>query len=301
MKKLHIVLLMAVAVALSPFSASAKINIFACEPEWQSLAQEIGKKNVTTFSATSATQDPHYIRAKPSLIAKIRKADLLICSGSDLEVGWLPILLTKTNKNLQIGQDGHLMAADFVPKIGKPKVLDRSLGDIHPQGNPHIHLDPYNILLVADELKKRLQKIDAINSANYQANYQNFVERWQKSIKKWEKKAETLKNVKVLPHHKSFSYLLKWLKMDGGVALEVKPGIAPNPSHLRKLLKYTQEEKVRFIILSPFDSQDASNWMAQKSGIEELVLPYTIGGNGQSKDLFTLFDSTIDLMLKNKR
>lgn len=300
---------------LSPISASAsspkaQVNIFACEPEWKSLSEEIGGKYIDAFSATTALQDPHYIRAKPSLIAKIRTADLLICSGSDLEIGWLPILLSRANSNVQTGNLGNLMASDFVDKIGKTKIVDRSMGDIHPHGNPHIHLNPHNILLVAKELNNRLKKIDPNNSQSYQNNYDNFVSKWKNSITKWEAKASKLRNIKVLPHHKSFSYLIDWLNLNEVANLESKPGIAPTSKHLESLLILLKKEPVEFIIRTPFDPKDASNWIAKKTQIKsktkaetkaktkELVLPYTVGGNEQSKDLFSLFDNIINLMLE---
>ncbi len=298
MNKILSSLLVIIAILL-PIKSQAKINIFACEPEWQSLAKEIGKDYVKSYSATNARQDPHYIRAKPSLIAKIRKADLLICSGSDLEVGWLPILLSKAKVNVQIGQEGNLMASNFVPQIEKPEVLDRSMGDVHPQGNPHIHLDPYNILLVAKELNNRLKNIDPDNSHNYQKNYNNFVQKWKNSIKKWEKQALRLKGIKVLPYHKSFSYLFNWLKINEIVTLESKPGIAPTTKHLEKLLVLLNNEQIKFITLTPYDSKDASNWLNKKTKIKELTLPYTVGGNENSKDLFSLFDNIIFLMINN--
>jgi zinc/manganese transport system substrate-binding protein len=302
MSKFYIISLLAISLLISPISSLAsslaKINIFACEPEWQSLSTEIGGDYVEAFSATSAQQDPHYIRAKPSLIAKIRKADLLICSGSDLEVGWLPILLSKASANIQVGKVGYLMASDFVTKIDKPKILDRSMGDVHPNGNPHIHLDPHNILLVAKELNNRLGKIDPNNLQNYQRNYNNFVKKWKNSIQKWESMAPRLKGTKIVAHHKSFSYLLNWLELDELAILESKPGIAPTSSHLENLLIVLRKEPAKFIIRTPFDPKDASEWVSKKTGIKELILPFTVGGDKESKDLFTLFDSTIDSILQ---
>ena len=298
MSKFYITFLLAISFMLLPITTQAKVNIFACEPEWQSLSQEIGGSYIEVFSATSAMQDPHYIRAKPSLIAKIRKADLLICSGSDLEVGWLPILLSKANKNIQVGKIGYLMASDFVPKIEKPEILDRSMGDIHPQGNPHIHLNPHNILLVAKELNDRLKEIDPNNSKNYQNNYDNFVSKWSSSIQIWEAESFKLKGLKIAVHHKSFSYLIDWLQLDEIATLESKSGIAPTSSHLERLLVSLRKEPAKFIIRTPYDPKDASNWISNKTGIKELVLPFTIGGNKESNDLFSLFDNTINLILE---
>jgi len=290
-------IILIVTFVLISFQANAQVNIFACEPEWESLALEIGGKNVKTVSATNAQQDPHYIRAKPSLIAKIRKADLLICSGAELEVGWLPILLSHAKRTVQHGNIGFLMASEFVETIEKPTNVSRANGDLHIEGNPHIHLDPYNILLVAKEINNRLQKIDPKNSKTYQNNYASFSKKWNNAIKGWERKIVTLRNMGIVVHHKSFSYLIKWMKLNEVATLESKPGIAPTSGHLREILVKLDKQSAQFIIRTPFDSTDASQWLNKKTGIKELVLPFTINGNTESTNLFLLFDSTINLLM----
>ena len=214
-----------------------------------------------------------------------------------MEIGWLPILLHKANADIQEGKVGYLMAADFVKTIQKPEILDRSMGDIHVMGNPHIHLNPHNILLVAKELNNRLQKIDPDNAQNYQNNYDNFSKKWKKSIKRWELKAKKLAGLRIVSHHKSFSYLNHWLKINEVAMLEAKPGIAPNASHLNDLLTILRKNPAKLIITSPYDSQRASNWLHKKTGIKQQILPYTVGGNKQSNDLFSLFENSINLML----
>lgn len=282
-----------------PASLQAKVNVFACEPEWKSLADEIGAFNIKSFSATSSRQDPHHIRAKPSLIAKIRRADLLICSGGGLEEGWLPILLQKANKNVQPGKIGYFMTADILQLLERPQNLDRALGHLHQWGNPHTHLNPYNILIIAKEIKNRLQKIDPINSQNYQKNHNEFVQRWQKSIKIWEEKAEKLQNVEVIVHHKSFSYLLDWLKIKEVATLEELPGIAPNVSYLEKLLRKFRKNPARIILKTSYDQNNASDWLSQKTGIKILELPYTVDESEDGDDLFKFFDRNINLLIKH--
>ena len=138
-------LIAALSLVLSAASFAAdNINILACEPEWASLAEELGGGHVKVFSATHAKQNPHFIRARPSLISKARRADMIMCSGAGLEAGWLPILIQKGSSRIQPGKPGYFLAADFVPVLEIPTVLDRSLGDIHPEGNPHVHLNPHN-------------------------------------------------------------------------------------------------------------------------------------------------------------
>ena len=173
MKK-YIITILAGVLFVIPSLANAAVNIFACEPEWAALAREIGGEKVEVFSATSAQQDPHHIRARPSLIAAMRKADLVICSGGGLEEGWLPILLQRAGEKLQKGGSGSLMATDYVKILEKPEVLDRSLGHLHAEGNPHLHLNPHNILSVASELNERLKIIDSANISTYQSSFNSF-------------------------------------------------------------------------------------------------------------------------------
>lgn len=295
-KSFTISLMAAILLSSSANAAPKKINVFACEPEWAALTREIGGNFVEVSSAISAKQDPHYVTAKPSLIAKIQKADLVICSGADLEVGWLPILLQKAGKNVQSGEIGNLMAANYVRLLEKPTALDRANGDVHPDGNPHLHLNPHNIALVAAELNKRLKIIDGANSKNYQKNYDDFSKTWENSIKIWESKAVNLRNVKLVTHHRSFSYLIDWLKLNQVATLEVKPGIPATAKHLQNLLVQMKNDPAQLIIRSPFDEDDASKWLSDKTKIKAVVLPYTVGGDDKSGNLFVLFDQTINLL-----
>src|SRR5262245_16944229 len=183
-------LVAALGLALAWLPALAALNVFACEPEWGALAEELGGDKVSAYSATTALQDPHRIEARPSLIARIRSADLLICSGSELEIGWLPLLLTQSgNRKIQLGTPGYLEASQYVAKLEVPKVIDRAMGDIHPGGNPHVHTDPRNIAKVAAVLEERLAQLDPGNAGTYHSRAKSFLERWQTAIARWEKEA----------------------------------------------------------------------------------------------------------------
>jgi zinc/manganese transport system substrate-binding protein len=292
LKIIKILLLLKFLFSASSY-ASDQINIFACEPEWKSLAEEIGGDKVKAISATHAKQDPHHIRARPSLIAKIRRADLIFCSGAGLEVGWMPILVQKANSKVQPGKLGYFMASNYTPVIDIPETLDRSHGDVHPEGNPHIHLDPHNILLVAKELNRRLAAIDSKNKTYYQDNYNKFINKWKKSILLWEKNIENLKGKRIIIHHKSFDYLLHWMKLDEVASLEVKPGIPPTASHLKNILENINNNPADIIVLSPYDPSEGALWLSKQTKIPVVTLPYTIGGNEESINLFALFDSSI--------
>ena len=294
LKTITILLLMKFLLSASSY-ASDQINIFACEPEWKSLAEEIGGDKVKAISATHAKQDPHHIRARPSLIAKIRRADLIFCSGAGLEVGWMPILVQKANSKVQPGKLGYFMASNYTPVLDIPESVDRSHGDVHPEGNPHIHLDPHNILLVAKELNRRLAAIDSKNKTYYQDNYNKFINKWKKSILLWEKNIENLKGKRIIIHHKSFDYLLHWMKLDEVASLEVKPGIPPTASHLKNILENINDNPADIIVLSPYDPSEGALWLSKQTKIPFVTLPYTIGGNEESINL-VLFSKSCFLM-----
>src|SRR3954469_12212236 len=190
------------------------LSVFACEPEWASLAQELGGDKVTTFAATTAMQDPHQVEARPSLIARMRNADLVVCSGAELGLVWLPLLLTQSgNDRVQPGAPGYLEASQYVVRLEVPRAVDRSMGDVHPGGNPHVHTDPRNIARIAAALAQRMAALDAANAATYAERAAAFDKRWREATARWQQQAAPLKGLPVLVHHKYYSYLLNWLGM----------------------------------------------------------------------------------------
>ena len=293
--KIIFIILITQIIWISNSLAESKLNIFACEPEWSSLAKEIGGDKIKTFSATHSKQDPHHIRARPSLISKIRRADLLICSGAGLEVGWLPILLQKASDKVQTNGIGHIIASNFVDLIEIPDHVDRSMGDIHPEGNPHIHLNPHNILLVAKEIHKRLLIIDPDNTSYYNNKFEMFNTKWQEAIIRWENNAAELKGKPILVHHKSFSYLVEWLELNQIGSLEPKPGMPPTTSHLNGLLNTIESNPVDLVIRTPYDPRKASDWLTEKTNIPNVILPYTTDEEDVD-NLFKLFDRTIFIL-----
>lgn len=300
--KATVKLLLLLLVLISPTNATANVSVFACEPEWKALAEEIGRESVSVFSATTAKQDPHRIQARPSLIAKLRRADLLICTGADLETGWLPLLVRRArNPKVQAGRIGHLMAAEQVTLLEVPKSLDRSAGDIHADGNPHLHLDPRNLLKVAEALAHRLSRIDPNNEQSYRSNLSDFHERWTNAIKSWENLGESLSGRTVVVHHKEWFYLLNWLGMMRMEALEPKAGLPPSAGHLAGLKTRLEHQPALAIIRSSIDDSRPSQWLSQKTGTPAVVLPYTVGGTPDTKDLFTLFEISITRLVELTR
>jgi zinc/manganese transport system substrate-binding protein len=282
--------------ATSP--AYAAVRVFSCEPEWAALAEEIGGDRVDVHSATSAHQDVHYIQARPSLIAKLRRADLLICSGADLEVGWLPVLLRKaSNARVQPGQVGHIDVSKIVPMLDVPSRVDRAEGDIHPYGNPHTQTDPHNIALVAAELSRRLQRIDPKEAAFYEQRGSEFAERWEKAIAKWEERGAPLRGMKIITHHLAWVYLTHWLGLDVVGHLEDKPGIPPTAGHLAELLASLKEQRVELIVRATYQPERPSEWLSERSGIPAVVLPHAVGATEDAKDLYSMFDDILDRLL----
>jgi len=281
-----------------PWSASAALNVFTCEPEWASLAQELGGDRVSVTSATPARQDPHRLEARPSLIARIRRADLLVCTGAELEVGWLPLLLTQSgNSKIQVGAPGYVEASQFVPKLEVPKVLDRSLGDIHPSGNPHIHLDPRNIARIAQALAERMARIDAGNATVYRERADDFGRRWASAMQRWDDQKARLKDVPIVVYHRDFSYFINWAGMREAGSLEPKPGIPPSPSHLAELVDQMKRDPAKVIVYSPYNDPRAAQFLSERTGIPTTMMPFTVGGTDNAKDLFGLFDDTIARLL----
>jgi zinc/manganese transport system substrate-binding protein len=283
--------------ALSAMPSHAALNILACEPEWSALAAEIGGNKVRVSSATTALQDPHRIEARPSLIAKARNADLLACTGLELETGWLPILVQQSgNMKIMPGQPGYFEAGQYVTRLEVPTRLDRSEGDVHASGNPHIQQNPHNIARVADALTSRMAAIDPANAAYYRARHKNFSAKWDASIKKWEQQAAPLRGVAIVEHHKNMEYLLNWLGMRAVGTLESKPGVEPSAAHLSQLLRQLQQQPAKIVIRAAYQDARASRWLAERAHIPVVVLPFTVGGDEGTKDLFGLFDRTVRLL-----
>jgi len=293
MKKILATLLL----GLFTLPAFARLQVFACEPEWGSLLQELAGDKVEVSVGTTALQDVHQIDAKPSLIARVRKANLLVCTGAELEIGWLPQLIQQSGNHQVADGLGYFMAASQITTLEKPSQVDRAQGDVHPEGNPHFQLDPYRVLKIADGLSARLAQVDPSNAATYQQRLADFTTRWQAAIKRWETRAAPLKGRRIIVHHVSWIYLEQWLGMTEAGALEPKPGVPPTSAHLSSLISTAKEQGVYAIISAAYQDPKPAQWLSERTGLPVVVLPYTVGGDAQSKDLFGLFDSTIDKLL----
>jgi len=277
--------------------ANAGLNIFACEPEYAALAKELAP-DAKIYSATTAMQDPHQVQARPSLIAKMRQADLAVCAGAELEVGWLPMLQMKSsNSKVRSTDQGLFYAAEQVATLDRLESVDRSMGDVHAQGNPHLHFSPERILQVAQGLTDKLIQLDPDSKAEYQASLADFSKRWSEAIPVWEAKAASLQGKKVIAYHSSFRYLFSWVGIEQVADLEPKPGLPPSSSHLASLLKRTEAGDIMAIIVASYQDERGANWLGERASLPVQVLPMSVGGNEQSTDLFSLYDSVLDLLL----
>lgn len=299
--RINFKLLLGSALLTLSHSALAQMNIFACEPEYAALAKELAP-DARIYSATTAMQDPHLVQARPSLIAKMRQADLAICAGAELEVGWLPMLQMKAaNMQVRSTDKGMFFAAEHVKTLDQMSNVDRSMGDIHRLGNPHVHFSPQRMLIIAQALTDKLIQLDEKQSAEYQQQLSLFTSRWQLAMTKWQVKARGLQGMKVIAYHSSFRYLFDFANIEQVADLEPKPGLPPTSSHLASLLKRAGKGDIVAIIIASYQDQRGANWLAEKSNLPVVVLPLSVGGNEQSNDLFSLYDSSLDLLMQAYR
>ena len=286
------------ALAFGVSSAAAKIGVFACEPEWASLASELGGDQVSIYTATTAAQDPHHIQARPSLIARARAADLVVCSGAELEVGWLPMVQRQAaNNKIMPGAKGYFEAARAVRLLDIPTRLDRADGDVHAAGNPHIQTDPRNMAAVAKPLAEKLAELDLANAAYYLAREADFARRWAAAMQRWTAQAAPLRGIPVATQHKNWSYLLDWLGMVEVVTLEPKPGIPASSGYLAQVVETVRQQPVRMVLRSAYEDGRPSDFLKDRAKVPVAILPFTVGGTAEAKDLFGLYDDTLNRLL----
>jgi zinc/manganese transport system substrate-binding protein len=299
MRRMTLVGLIAGLMTLAAAGPALALNVFACEPEWGALSTEIGGDKVHVTVATTGVQDPHQVQARPSLIAAARAADLTVCTGAELEIGWLPMIVAQSaNKRIAAGSRGVFQPTDYVKLLETPASVDRSQGDIHAAGNPHIQSDPRNIPPVAKALADRFAEIDPANAATYRARYQTFATNWQAALGRWQAKAAPLRGVPIAVQHRSWVYLENWLGLRRVVALEPKPGVPPSSGYLAQVLEVLQKQPVKMVIRAAYEDGRPSEFIAGRAKIPAVMLPYTIGGTPEAKDLYSLYDDTLNRLLK---
>ena len=282
------------AALLLTLPAQAAIKVLATTADWSALTSELGGDEVNVYTATSPLQDVHQVDAKPSLVARARSADLVVANGAELEIGWLPVLLQESgNARIQPGAPGYFEATSALRLVDIPTAVDRSMGDIHPLGNPHAHLDPRNIALVAKALTARLAAVDAANAAYYQARGADFQARWAQAMTRWNAQAATLKGTPVVVIHTDQAYLVRWLGLQQLAAIEPKPGVPPSAGYLAQLVGKLSSAPPKMILRNAYNDPKAAEWLADKVKAPVVMLPFSVGGTPGAKDLFGLFDDTL--------
>jgi zinc/manganese transport system substrate-binding protein len=291
--------LLAMVVLTFSLPAHAALTILATVPEWAALAQEIGGDKVRATSATTGLQDPHHVDARPSLIARARSADLLIATGAELEIGWLPVLQRESgNARIQQGAAGYFEAAGLVRMMEVPVRLDRADGDVHAAGNPHIQTDPRNMLKVGEALAARMAQLDVANAATYRSGFASFATRWRGQLAAWEQRAAPLKGIPVVTQHKAWPYLFDWLGLREVATLEPKPGVEPTVAHLARVREQASSSRPRMVIRAAYNSARPAEWLAAQTGLPVVVLPFTVGGTSAATDLTSLYGDTVARLLK---
>jgi zinc/manganese transport system substrate-binding protein len=286
--------------AVSP--AHAALRVLATTADWGALATELGGEKVDVYTATTALQDVHQVNAKPSLVARARTADLVVANGAELETGWLPVLLQESgNPKIQPGNPGFFEAASAVRLVDVPTSVDRAMGDIHAQGNPHIQLDPRNIATVANALSSRLAAIDPANARYYQSRAADFQARWSSAMARWETLGAPLRGKQVVVIHKDQAYLCRWLGLQQVAAIEPKPGVPPSAGHLAELVTRLSASPPSAILRNAYNDPKAPDWLSQRIKVPVVTLPFSVGGTSEAKDLFGLFDDTLNRLLAAKQ
>lgn len=296
--KTSLALALAIAAGTLAAPAHAALNVFACEPEWGALASELGGEEVNVFVATTAHQDPHQIQARPALISHLRSADIAVCTGAELEIGWMPVLLRQsTNAKVQPGSAGYFEATQQVKLLEVPTRLDRAEGDIHPQGNPHIQGDPRYMRIVAKALAQRFAQIDPGHAAAYAQRAKAFDDRLAQAIQRWQAEARPLYGTNVVVYHKAWIYLCTWLGMNEAATIEPKPGVPPGAAYLAQLVDDIPKRQAKLIVYAAYQDPRAPDFLAEKTGLPAVMLPFTVGGTDAAKDLFGFYDDTIRRLL----
>ncbi len=284
------------ALGLCVATSAQAFSVFACEPEWAALTKALFPE-AQVVSATSAQQDPHHIEARPSLIAQLRRADLAVCTGASLEAGWLPMLQERAgNAKVQNGQPGMFYAAEFVSLIDPHRgAVTPFSGDVHPEGNPHIHADPRRVLQVARALADRLGQLNPNAASAIAARHSKFHESFSLKIAQWERAAQPLKGRAVVTQHASLGYLWQWLQIKPVADLEPKPGMAPTPGHLERLRTQLKQSPASAIVVAQHHDKRPAQWLAQQDfgkAMPLIILPATVTDIAP-ESLAAWFDSII--------
>jgi len=287
------VLILGLATVLSAtLPAQTKLNVVATLPDYGSIAQAIGGDKVKVTSIARGTEDQHFVDARPSFVRVLNQADVLIEGGAELEIGWLPPLVNGArNGKILSDAPGHLILSRGIRLLEVPtSPVDRSMGDVHPFGNPHFTLDPANGKIIADSIAETLGKVDPANADYYRANRDAFNKRLEAKLAEWDNLMKPFHGTKVVTYHKSFDYFIDHFGLELAGTIEPKPGIEPSPTHISALIPRVKEQGVKLIMVESFRPRKTPEYVAKASGAKLLLLPGSVDANEKVKDYFALFD-----------
>jgi zinc/manganese transport system substrate-binding protein len=280
--------------------AASKLNVVTATTDLAALAQEVGGDRIDVESIARGYQDPHFVEAKPSFLLKLRRADLLVVIGLQLEIGWLPPLITQSgNPKIQVSAPGYLDASQFAEILEIPTTqVTRAMGDVHPLGNPHYWLDPQNGLRIARGIQQKLAELRPGDAAYFEQRFQAFSQRLQQAEQRWDEQMKALRGRKVVTYHRSWPNFAKRFGLDVVGYVEPRPGIPPSPGHTVELIQMMRREKVKVILVEPYFDLKTPNAVARETGAKVVVLMPSVGGEKEITDYFKLFDYDIALLTK---
>ena len=282
-------------LVLLPFSLFAHLNIAVSYPYIGAITKEIGKDHVKTIVLARGNWDPHFVVPRPSLISKLRSADALIMNGGQLEIGWLPPLMRRANNaKVQPNAKSFLNLSQYVEMIQKPRSVDRSQGDVHPDGNPHYHLDPNNIIILAQTIAAFLISVDSEHKSVYEENYEVFEKGWKQNLQRWRTKMVSVNGIKVIQYHDNLAYFNSAYGLTNIGTIEPLPGIPPSSRHTMELIQLIKTEKPRFILHDVYHSTKTAEYISHKTGIKVIRMPHDIGALDSITSLVGLFEHLTD-------
>jgi zinc/manganese transport system substrate-binding protein len=296
MKKCIIFLGLIAGLSLASLSYG-QVKVVTTYPFIGDLTQKIGGDRVEVFVLGKGMEDPHFIVPKPSYIAKLRRADLLIVNGAGLEIGFIPILIQQANNPRIQTSKGFLDLSQQVSLIDVPANVSRSEGDVHPEGNPHFFLDPHRIPILAKAITEKLCSLDPTNCRPYEKNLSEFLKHWDEKTREWDHKLSTLKGKGIIQYHQLFNYFLSVYHLSMFGTVEPKPGIPPTARHMEELIEIAKAHKVEFILQDVYHEKRSARFVAEKTGAKDILLPNDIGAVPEAKDVFSLFDEIVRRLL----
>ncbi len=290
MKKFLILIFLAAALS----AQAERVQIVTTYPYIASIAEQIGQERVRVHALAGGQWDPHTILPKPSFIARLRRADLLIINGAQLEIGWLPPLMNQANNpKIAVGSKGLLDLSRFVQLMDVPASVSRAHGDIHPDGNPHYYLDPANIPILAQAITAKLIEMDASGTTLYRKNLAAFLQAWNEHLAIWDSKMEKLRGVTVIEYHKNLDYFLSRYEIKIMATVELLPGIPPTSKHIQELEEKIAGCKVCYILQDIYNPDDASRHLAAKFNIPMVKMPHDVGSVPGAEGIFALFEEIV--------